>query len=180
MARSHEEYREKVPEVEEGALEGSHDWGPEDGPERRAMEEFAVGLAEREPLLFGEMGRVLGGDTDFKPCWTETGAVGIGAVIGVVDTYKEASAGWSEEQREFVAREVSDVLVKPTVSFLERLEGSEGAERLRARAGAELELARDWYQEAMLNGDQGRGGMARAMLNQVHRDAEGVARGDAV
>ena len=53
------------------------------------------------------------------------------------------------------------------------------AEDFREAAG-ETEQARATYEEAMLSGDRGKGGVVRALLNQVQKDAEGVSRGERV
>ena len=94
-----------------------------------------------------------------------------------MDVYVEKASGWTEDQKTFVARELSGVLVKPASDLLG---GMEGAEEFRAGAETELEQARVAYEEAMLTGDSGKGLRARAMLNQVWRDSEGVSRGEEV
>ena len=171
MARKAEEYSDGV-----GGVEGSSEWESDFGRGREAVEEFVVGLMERESPLTSDMGMVSGGDTSFKPCWMELGAVGLGSVIEVVNVYVEKAVGWTDEQREHVAGEVSRLMVEPAAAFVRGLNGS-GDEDFRFQADVELAEAKSLFEQAMLSGDPGKGRVARALLNQVQRDAEGVAKG---
>ena len=199
MARGSEEYSDRVVDFEDGeALDDAGEDADEDAGEavegsaaddscyradKEASEEFVDGLNERDSSMSWEMVRVLEGDASFTPSWMKPGVPGLEAVDDLVTVYADKSVGWSAEQREYVAGEVSRLLVEPTSVFVRGMEFGDGrtgedVESLRAEWGSALADAKLWFEQAMLNGDTSRGRTARAMLNQVQRDAEGISRGE--
>ena len=174
MPRNRGEYSERQPESG-----GDEEWGPEFASNKEAAEEFVVGLAARDSHLVGEMAEVLGGNTSFSPSWMKPAAVGVGSVLEVLDVYQETSAGWTDGQRQHVAGAVSGFLVEPAEAFVQGLDGLDN-EKFKAEAKGELASAKSQFEEAMLSGDTGVGMKARAVLNQVQRDAEGISRGERI
>ena len=172
MSRSQEDFGRR-------AVEGASDWRPDEAAGKEAVEDMMAGLAERDSAVVEDLGKVLDGEPGFRPGWMKDGSEGIESVNDVVEVYAEKSDNWSDEQREYVARGMSDILVEPASAFLKGMEGT-GAEDFRTAAVGELEQARAAYEDAMMSGDRGKGRMARAMLNQVQKDAEGVSRGERI
>lgn len=136
MARGSEEYSDRVVAFEDGeALDDADVYADEDEgageavegsaaddscyrADKEASEEFVDGLNERDSVMSWEMSwemvRVLEGDASFTPSWMKPGVPGLEAVDDLVTVYADKSVGWSAEQREYVAGEVSRLLVEPT------------------------------------------------------------------